>query len=85
MQVVYLDNLDFGSSSTRYDIIPRVKDFSFDKLDKLINADKKKVRGSGVPRFGARQVIIELWFGQGILFLLQKYTVAHFVSIEATR
>jgi hypothetical protein len=40
MQVVHLNNLDFSLSSTRHGICPRVKDFSFDVLDKLIKADK---------------------------------------------
>lgn len=58
LQVVYLDNLDLGISSTRHEALPRVKDFSFRKLDTMIIADKISGGRSDEPQFGANQVKI---------------------------
>jgi hypothetical protein len=58
MQIIYLDNLDFGSSKTRQFSRPRVADFSCTVFDKLISLDTDITSTNDNFNFGITEVNI---------------------------
>ncbi|XP_062197480.1 uncharacterized protein LOC133900380 [Phragmites australis] len=56
LQVLYLDNLELGPLKMSHAKLPRIKEFSFDLLSKMISADSYRQHGCPEPCFGISQL-----------------------------
>jgi hypothetical protein len=58
LQVLYLDNLDFGTLNKDHQLRPRYKDYSSDVVKNLVAEDRVENCSTVIAEFGRTKVLI---------------------------
>ncbi|TVU00962.1 hypothetical protein EJB05_53619, partial [Eragrostis curvula] len=56
LEIFYLDNLDMGMINSDYNILPRIRDYPYDKLKSMVQRDRETVVDEAVEMFGKMKI-----------------------------